>query len=85
MKWMLIVIMFNGSPVKTNLLFNTLDDCLAAEESMRKEYAIAYNKWMTWAKENPSVSGFPDSEEFMKGRIGLRSQGTCIPHGQISN
>ena len=84
MKWMLIVIIFNGSPVKTNLLFNTLDECLAAEDSMRKEYALAYNKWLPWAKANPIESGFPNSEEFMKRRIGLQSHGSCIPHGQIA-
>ena len=85
MKWMLIVIIFGGSPVKTNLLFDTLDECLAAEDSMCNEYALAFNKWLAWAKANLGESGFPNSEEFMKRRIGIQNQGSCIPHGQISN
>ena len=85
MKWMLIVIIVNGSPVKTNLLFNTLDECLTAEDSMRKEYVLAYNKWNAWAHANPSEAGIPRSEAFMQNRIGIKNFGTCIPHGQISN
>ena len=85
MKWMLVVLVFGGSPVKTNLLYDTLDECLKAEDSMRSEYVLAFNKWNSWAKANPSEAGFPNSEAFMKRRIGLDNQGTCIPHGPISN
>lgn len=85
MKWMLIILVVGGSPAKTNLLFDTLDQCLAAEESMRSEYVLAFNKWHLWAKANPAESGFPNSEGFMKNRIGVNNYGTCIPHGPISN
>jgi hypothetical protein len=46
MKWMLIVMVFGAAPVKTDLLFDSLDDCLKAEESARGEYARAYNIWI---------------------------------------
>ncbi len=85
MKWMLIVLVFGGSPAKTNLIFDTLDDCLAAEDLMRNEYSLAFNKWNAWAKANPDVSGYPGSEGFMKRRIGLENTGTCIPHGPVSD
>ena len=85
MKWMLIVLVFGGTPAKTNLLYDTLDECLKADESMRNEYALAFNKWNSWARANPSESGFPSSEDSMQHRIGLYNQGTCIPHGPISN
>ncbi len=85
MKWMLIVLVVGGSPTKTNLLFDTLDQCLAAEDTMRSEYVLAFNKWRSWAKANPAELGFPDSEEFMRNRIGVNNYGTCIPHGPNSN
>ena len=39
MKWMLFVLVFGSHPVETNLLFDTIDACLKAEETMRTEYA----------------------------------------------
>ena len=41
MQWMLFVLVFGSHPVETNLLFDNLDACLKAEETMRKEYARA--------------------------------------------
>ena len=35
MKWTLIVVVFGTMPVETDLIFNSLDDCLKAEEAMR--------------------------------------------------
>ena len=52
MKWMLIVMVFGVSPVKTNLLFNTIDDCLNAEDAMRAEYARTFNTWEDGASES---------------------------------
>ena len=31
MKWMLLVLIYGTIPVKTGLLFDTIDDCLKAE------------------------------------------------------
>ena len=47
MKWMLFVLVFGTHPVETNLLFDSLDACLKAEETMRKDYARAYSQG-TW-------------------------------------
>ena len=47
MKWMLFVLVFGTHPVETNLLFDSLDACLKAEETMRTEYARAYSQG-TW-------------------------------------
>jgi hypothetical protein len=47
MKWMLFVLVFGSHPVETNLLFDNLDACLRAEETMRTEYARAYSQG-TW-------------------------------------
>jgi hypothetical protein len=39
MKWMLLVLIYGTIPVETGLVFDTIDDCLKAEEQMRGEYA----------------------------------------------
>lgn len=79
MKWMLVIMVFGAAPVETGMLFDSLDDCLKAEESVRAEYAMAFNKWLTWARANPTVSGFPGSQEFAQKRIGLNNSATCVP------
>ncbi len=80
MRWLLVVMVFGSAPVKTDLVFNTLGECLRAEEVMRAAYAEAYNTWRTWARANPSSSGFPGSEPHAQKRIGIRNEGSCVPH-----
>ena len=58
MKWMLLVLIYGTIPVKTGLLFDTIDDCLKAEEEMRNSYIRTYNTWETWAKANPSEAHY---------------------------
>jgi len=68
MKWLLVVIVMNA-PVKTDLVFNSLSDCLSAENQMRKEWAELYNQTQKSgaAKETLGVM----SSQMTKG--------TCIP------
>ena len=80
MKWMLIVIVFGATPVKTNLFFDNIDECLKAEEAMRTASARAFNLWLSWAKQNPSEAGYPDSQRLAMKRTGMENQGTCVPH-----
>lgn len=68
MKWLLVVIVMN-SPVKTDLVFDTLPACLAAEEEMRKQWAGVYNQT---AKNKAS------KETLALVRTQMFS-GTCIP------
>jgi hypothetical protein len=81
MKWMLIVAVFGTMPVKTDLVFNSIGECLKAEEAMRAAYTQAFNLWQGWAKKNPTEAAYPGSERFQMKRIGLENQGTCIPAG----
>lgn len=80
MQWTLIVLVLGVSPVKTGLVFDSLDECLSAETAMRSAYADAFNKWQNWAKANPSESGYPGTQPYMQKRIGLNNGGTCIPY-----
>jgi hypothetical protein len=79
MIWMLIAVI-EGEPIKTNLTYDSLSACLAADEQVRAEHAKEFNVWMTWAAQNPSESAYPDSQAFMQKRIGLDTYYTCIPH-----
>jgi hypothetical protein len=79
MKWMLIVLVFGSAPVKTDLLFDSLGECLAAEDRIRSEYAKAFNDWLAgWGRDNPGT--FPGSQDFVRRRVGLHNQMTCIAH-----
>jgi hypothetical protein len=42
MKWMLLALILGTIPVKADLLFDNVEDCLKAEDTMRKEYARVY-------------------------------------------
>jgi hypothetical protein len=68
MKWVLVVIVMN-SPIKTDLVFNNLQDCLSAEHSMRKEWAEIYNQAKKSGAEQESL-GLISSQ---------MTKGTCIP------
>lgn len=80
MKWMLIVIVA-GTPVKTELLFDTLAACIAAEDAMRQAYANDFNAWVESAKADPKKYHYPESvKDFMANKI---HPGVCIPHNEI--
>jgi hypothetical protein len=76
MKWMLFVLVFRSHPVETNLTFDSLDACLKAEETMRKEYARAYSQG-TW-QGGESVGATSDPS--VASRYGQKTTATCIPH-----
>jgi hypothetical protein len=84
MKWMLLVFVFGATPIQTNLIFDSLDDCLKAEESMRNDYARVYKEWHDWAEANPKEANFPESDKFMRNRDGMETSGTCIPHAPLA-
>ena len=45
MKWMLVVSVGGVTPVQTDVLFEKLSNCLAAEEQLRKAYTDALDAW----------------------------------------
>lgn len=65
---MLIAIVFS-SPVKTDLKYETLDQCLRAEQAMRAEWANVYNGAL-------SRGATKDTLDMVQKQM---SVGTCIP------
>ena len=84
MKWMLIVAVFGTQPVKTGLLFDSLSDCLKAEEAMREEMSTAYKAWEKWAYDGESegLSRYGSDRAATRAYHQKRiiNQGTCVPH-----
>jgi hypothetical protein len=73
MKWMLFVLVFGSYPVETNLLFDNLDACLKAEQTMRKEYARSYSQSI-WTEGNIGQASDPS----VVSRDGQKTTATCI-------
>jgi hypothetical protein len=72
MKWMLLVLIFGTIPVKTDLLFDSIEECLKSEEQMRNEYARVYNDWRAWAEANPKEAHYPDIKSSCGGATAWR-------------
>ncbi len=83
MKWMLLVLIYGTIPVKTGLLFDTIEDCLKAEEQMRATYGRAYNSWQSWAEANPKRRRIPTARNSYGGAMGWRRQGRASPMPSI--
>ena len=79
MKWMLVVLVGGVTPVQTDVLFEKLSDCLAAEAQLRKTYADALVAW-----DQRTASAFERRRDYVKARQlqarKLDNIGTCIPH-----
>jgi hypothetical protein len=75
MKWMLFVLVFGSHPVETNLIYDNLDSCLKAEQTMRQEYARAYSEGL-WTQADNNESNDP----LTSSRYGLKTTAICLPH-----
>lgn len=68
MNWLLVVILAN-TPVKTDLVYSTLADCLRAEQTMRQQWAEVYNDALKRKAGKETLA-------MIQGQM---SAGTCIP------
>ena len=73
MKWILLAVVLQ-TPVKTDLVFDTLDDCLRAEQEMRTAWGTAF----TAVQRNQQVSAAEKKRnaDFVTKQA---TWGTCIP------
>jgi hypothetical protein len=79
MKWVLVIVVLGTAPVKTDLIFNSLSECLDADDTMRAEYARAYNEWNTRTRKDQEQMKIPNVEQFARQHFGILNVGTCIP------
>ena len=69
---MLVIIVFGTHPVKTDLVFDSLDKCLEAEEVMHAEQESKFLRWRAVFRETES-SLLTKEEALAKRRIGMES------------
>ena len=78
MKWMLVVLVGGMTPVQTDVIFEKLSDCLAAEEQLRKAYMDALVAW-----DKQAAMTFERRRDYVRARDlqarKLDNSGTCIP------
>lgn len=80
MKWLLVVMVFGTSPVKTDMVFDTLEQCIEADDAMRTAYANEYNAWLARAKADPKKYNYPASQKYFQRKLGIENTSTCVPH-----
>ena len=68
MKWLLVVIVMNA-PVKTDLVFGSLQECLSAEAQMRQE----------WAEQYAQAKKAGATGETLGLLSSQMTKGTCVP------
>lgn len=68
MKWLLVALVMN-TPIKTDLVFDLLPDCLRAVQEMRRQWADMYNDAL-------SRKASKDTLDLIKKQM---TSGTCIP------
>jgi hypothetical protein len=66
MKWMLVVLVGGVTPVQTDLFFEKLSDCLAAEVQLRKTYTDAIEtsdkrRYLAASLQPPDASPWTDT------------------------
>jgi len=69
MKWMLVVVVFGLAPVKTDLVYDNLAECLAAERAVSAMWATAV------------VAEATHQHDLTK----MVTPGTCIPYAAGKN
>lgn len=75
MQWVLVMLIA-GSPIKTDLYFPTLRECLQAEDRIAGEYSRAVNETLKWAKDTQPAKDYGGIENLAVSRL---HRGTCIP------
>ena len=64
MKWMLVVSVGGVTPVQTDVLFEKLSNCLAAEEQLRKGHADALGR--SWDRR--ATLAFERRRDYLRAR-----------------
>ena len=73
MKWMLVVLVFGVTPMETGLIYNSLDECLKADATMRAEWDRVSKEMRKQYQETPTSQGYIAKQD---------TTGTCIPHAE---
>jgi hypothetical protein len=81
MKWVLVVLIGGVNPVTTDVTFEKLSDCLAAEQQLRQTYAEAFDASQRDAE--PIDRRDRHRRSYKTRELEARrfpNTGTCVPH-----
>jgi FixJ family two-component response regulator len=76
MKWMLIMMVFELAPVKTELLFDSLEDCMNAGDRAIQQHVEAFNRRVASFK----IKEKDVLKEVADGELKRIPKSTCVPH-----
>ena len=83
MKWILVVLIGGVTPVTTDVTFEKLSDCLAAEQQLRQAYAEAFDAWNQRTALSDRVDRHRRRDSYRAREMEARkfaNTGTCVPH-----
>jgi hypothetical protein len=84
MKWVLVVLIGGVTPIQTDVIFEKLSDCLAAEEQLHQTYADALDAWSQRTATNPDRFDRHHRRDYYRVREAeakrFANTGTCVPH-----
>jgi hypothetical protein len=79
MNWMLVVMVFGTQPVKTDLVFDSLEKCEVAGDLMRSEQLSRFYGWQSDARKTGGFWKLWNEEALTKRRLGMENETTCVP------
>jgi hypothetical protein len=83
MKWILVVLIGGVTPVTTDVTFEKLSDCLAAEQQLRQAYADAFDSWNQRAATSDHFDRYRRRDHYRAREMEAKrfaNTGTCVPH-----
>src|SRR5262245_66309430 len=83
MKWILVVLIGGVTPVVTNVTFEKLSDCLAAEQQLRQAYADAFDAWNQRAATAGQFDRHRRRDYYRAREMEAKrfaNTGNCVPH-----
>ncbi|WP_426442223.1 hypothetical protein [Bradyrhizobium genosp. P] len=83
MKWLLVVLVGGVAPVQTDVVFEKLSDCLAAEQQLRTAYAAAFEAQDRQVTMDLDQLDRHERRNYYRERREdkrVANTGTCIPH-----
>ncbi len=78
MKWMLVAVVFGVGPVKTDLVYSSVSECLLAGDVFAGDHSAAMAKRMASYTVPPGT----DRERLQTGEADRIPKYSCIPQGQ---
>jgi len=82
---MLVIIVLGTQPMKTDLVFDTLQKCLIAGDLMRSQQLQLFYESQSALRELYggsiwNIRRWWNEEALMRRRLGMENETTCIPH-----